>query len=504
MREGQLSVALLLSDLNEVKEISAVFRKLGIIPHFYEDLKTFWSGTLEHIPSLCIVDVKKMSEQDLVLCEHPAVAQEKLPLVFFYSQNTEPLLVSTYDFFHLGLLKKSENYESALKVILKRLNHVMKLENQNHLFQRDLHSQSEAIEKLKFEKLTMEQTDQYQSMVKRICLQFEELRGECDFFKAIEKVFQGVDEISEFAMLELSFNGQKLISPLSHVQKFRAIPSLWLGQACLHGIELFAQNMATQVAVEVMGGDLVSILIKGSGNQARPDKMMFIKSKNELFYNQFDWNMLEAYLNGFYASYKNILDREPSAQKKFTSSFEAMSFLDQFLFGTGVQASVDAKTAATQELRLVDLDLTSLIDVVLKKGNNRFFWSKFEKEFINKLEIQSRVDFRVFDYGVNHLAFLVDNNDLDSFFDQLKEFSTKFSFWKYFEESEGILSQIVKPKVAMVPLSAFAYLKATQVSALEKATHTAEKNSDKETLAKLKTRELIWGRENSRENIHEV
>ena len=75
-------------------------------------------------------------------------------------------------------------------------------------------------------------SDNYQSMVKTVCLNFEKYKDESDFFKVLEKVFQGIDEIEEFAYLELSFNGQKLLSPLSHLSKFRAIPSLWLGQAC--------------------------------------------------------------------------------------------------------------------------------------------------------------------------------------------------------------------------------------------------------------------------------
>lgn len=497
MSEG-LSVALLFSDINEVKEISAVFRKLGIIPHFYEDLKTFWNGTLERIPSLCIVDVKKMSEGDLALRNHPHIDTEKLPLIFFYTKNTEPLLISTNDFFHLGLLKKTDNYEAPLKSILKRLNHFMAIEKENKELRAVKEEQTEAIEAMKMEKLTMIQTDQYQSMVKSVCLSLEEYRGEADFFRAVEKVFQGIDEIAEFAMMELSFNGQKLISPISHVQKFRAIPSLWLGQACINGIELFAQNMATQVAVDIMGGDLVAILIKG--NLARPDKIMFIKAKNELFYNQFDWNMLEAYLNGFYASFRNKLDNEPAPTKKISSAFEAMSFLDQFLFGAGLHAKEEVKAAKKMDYRLIDLDLNSLVDVVLKKNGNRFYWNKFEKEFINRLEIQSRCDFRVFDYGVNHLGFLVLSSQLDAFFDELKEFSAKFSYWKYFEDSEGVLSQIIRPKVTMVPLSAYAYLKSiqnAQQALMEQATNKA---ADKEALAKLKTRELIWGKE----PIHEV
>jgi hypothetical protein len=497
VREGQLSVALLLSDIIEVKEISAVFKKLGIIPHFYEDLKTFWTGTAERIPSLCIVDVKKMSDGEFALHDHPAVKSELLPLVFYYTKNTEPLLVSTNDFFHLGILKKTENYESALKSILKRLNHFMNLQIDNQKLKVEKIEMSEKIEKLKDEKLAMEQTDQYQSMVKTVCSQLEELRGESDFFRAVEKIFQSVDEISEFALMELSFNGQKLISPLAHVQKFRAIPSIWLGQACPKGIELFAQNMATQVVMDVMGGDLVSLLIKG--NFSNPDKIIFIKSRNELFYNNFDWNMLEAYLNGFYASFKNKLDREPSSLKKFISSFEAMSFLDQFLYGNNPVETETSKTLNKINYRLVDLDLSSLIDVILKKSNNRFFWSKFEKEFINKLEIQTRTDFRTFECGVHHLSFLVESQNLDTFFDELKDFSSRFSYWKYFEESDGVLSQIVTPKVTMVPLSAFAYLKAVQNASLVHREIESEIIFNKETLAKIKTKELIWGKEFSNE-----
>ena len=90
-------------------------------------------------------------------------------------------------------------------------------------------------------------------------------------------IYQCIDEVDEFAFLELSFNGQKLLSPVSNNQKFRNIPSLWLGQACINGIELFAQNMATQVAIDVMGGDIVSLHVKGS--EGNTDKIIFIKSK---------------------------------------------------------------------------------------------------------------------------------------------------------------------------------------------------------------------------------
>lgn len=454
MNDTKVTVALLLSDLNEVKEISTVFKKLGIIPHFYEDLKTFWSGTLERVPALCIVDVKKMSEGSLVLRDHPAVQAEEMPLLFYYTDKSEPLLVSTHQFYHLGVLKQSSHYEGPLKAILKRLNKLTSLE-QHYLSQKMITTaQKEQIERLELTLRLDKQSDNYQSMVKSVCLEFEKYRHEADFFKAIEKVFHDIDEIEEFAFLELSFNGQKLISPISHIQKFRNIPSLWLGQACIHGIELFAQNMATTVAVDIMGGDLVSLFIKGT--ELKPDKILFVKSRNETFFNNFDWNMLEAYLNGYYATFKNRLNAPVDTTKKLGSPFEAMSYLDQFLFG--LSASEAAVQKSNQDMRLVDLDLSSLLQVVLRKSANRFYWNRFSVEFINKLEIQSRIDFRYFDFGVGNIGFLVKASDLDLFFDQLKEFSNRFQYWKYFEDSEGVLAQLIQPKVSMSPLSAHAYL----------------------------------------------
>ena len=454
MIDGKVSVALLLSDLSEVKEISSVFKKLGVIPHFYEDLKTFWSGTLERVPALCIVDVKKMSEGDLLLRDHPAVMAEDMPLLFYYTPKTEPLLVSTHHFYHLGTLKQSANYEGPLKAILKRLNKVSALEQHYHMLKVTTTAQKEQIERLEHSLITVEKTDNYQSMVKTVCMEFEKLRSETDFFKSLEKVFQGVDEIDEFSFLELSFNGQKLISPISHVKKFRSIPSLWLGQACLNGIEHFAQNMATQVVIDIMGGDLVSLLIKGS--DSKPDKMIFIKSKNEIFFNNFDWNMLEAYLNGFYATFKNKLTSSIANDKKFATPFEAMSFIDQFLFG---QSGADGGLQKNNnDMRLIDLDLSSLLQVVLRKSSNRFFWNRFGVEFINKLEIQSRIDFKFFEFGVMNIGFMVKAQDLDAFFDELKEFANRYPYWKYFEDSDGVISQFIQPKVSMSPLSAHAYL----------------------------------------------
>jgi hypothetical protein len=483
-----LSVALLLSDIAEVKEISAVFRKLDIIPHYYEDLGSFWSGTLEKMPALCVVDVKCMSEGKLVLRDHPLVQNEEMPLLFYYTEHTEPLLFSTYDLFNLGTLKKTSAYEGPLKSVLKRINKLMSLERENLNFTLTQNSHLEKIETLEMRNENLQQEDLYERMATDLISVLEESRTESDFFTAIEKAFKSVDEFIEYSIVELSFNGQKLISPVSHNKKFKMIPSVWLGQTCTAGIEIFAQNMVTQIATELMGGELVSLLIKGQNRQ--PDKIIFIKSKNELFFNAFDWNLLEAFLSGLYASYELKLKQEPTSLNSFPSMFHAMSFLDQYLFGKTVHDQTSDKSIP--DYRLVNLDLSSLVELIHKKVNQRFFWNKFYQEFINKLEIQMRVNFKVFTYGVHTLSFLVEARDLEYFFNELKDFSNKFFYWKYFETPEGVLALDIKTKVTMVPMSSYAYLQSVQHKQVFEALSSKSE-------ASKRTREIIWGRESTNE-----
>jgi hypothetical protein len=440
------------------------------------------------MPALCVVDVKLMSEGKLQLADHPLVKAEELPLLFYYTDKTEPLLFSTYDLFNFGTIKKSKNYEGAFKTILKRINHLMILERENLTLKIEQKSHLEKIEILQDENKEIKKEDRFKKLAHEMILELESHRGQLEFQVEVEQLFDSIDEVLEFASMELSFNGQKLISPLSHNRKSKTIPSLWLGQVCPDGIEVFAQNMATQVAMDVMGGQLVSLLIKGQ--KTKPDKIIFVKSKSELFYNSFDWNLIESFLSGLNASYELKLNRKPIVENNFSNTFLAMSFLDQYVFGKSIYDHFGDKK--TIDYRLINLDLSSLVEAISKKGNNRFYWNKFHQEFINKLEIQTRCSFKEFAYGVHSLSFLVEAQDFNYFFEELKIFANKFFYWKYFENSESVLGLEIKPKVAMLPLSSFAYLKSTYL------TESTQKPLSKSE-AQKRTKEIIWGRDSINE-----
>lgn len=450
---SRLSVALLLSEIEDVKEITEIFKKLGVIPHFYEDLKTFWHGTLERMPSLAIVDVKKMNECGLVLKNHPYVMNEEMPLLFFYSERTEPLLISTQEIFHLGTIKKAKNYEGIFKALLKRINKLLSLEQENHNLKFDLNAKNESIQKLEKEQESIIKVGQYQNLPSEIASLIENESSNIDFYKMIDNIINKVGAFESYSFAELSFNGQKLVSPIIVSKKYRAMPSMWLGQICQNGIELFAQNMANQVSLEVLGSQVVSMLLKG--NAKHPEKMLFIKAVDELCFQHFDWALLEVMLNGLYAESRLRENKEVENSKTFDSMFSAMSFLDQFVFENN-------DGIGKKDFRLVRINLDQITDILIKKGTERFYFKKFHDDFLAKLEIQSKVPFKVIENGVYDFIFLVEAPHFELFFTEVKEFVARFAYYKYFENSEAVLFADVIPQVEMVPVSAYGLLKHTK------------------------------------------
>ena len=327
--KAKLEVALLISDLADVRAISAVFREAGIIPHFYETLKDLWSETLTRMPSLCVVDVKKMSEGSLSFASHPHVVSESMPVCFFYSDDSKPLVFSTYEIFNYGLIRKSNDYSGQIKSILKRFNKIASGEKEiggfrqrNEKLERQFESSLQKIENHREKKF-------YNELLFNFCNEFEHQKSYSDdFFEACENAFSRIDEICEFSYLELSRSGHKLQSPASGCVKMKKIPSLWLGHACMEGVEFFAQNMANQVVLDIMGSDLMCLMIKGA--KKNPDKMVFVRVRDEEILNNFNWEFFENYLGGIYSHFLSLNSQRPSVENgKIFEPWNLMGVLDR-------------------------------------------------------------------------------------------------------------------------------------------------------------------------------
>ena len=121
------TVALLMDPSPVARKMSRIFRKIGVLPAIYDNLASFWSATLVEIPTLCIVDVRLMVEGKKALYRHPAVKSEEMPLVFYHTLESAPLLSSTHGLFSLGTLccfnGDGHLLEGQIKSVLRRSNH---------------------------------------------------------------------------------------------------------------------------------------------------------------------------------------------------------------------------------------------------------------------------------------------------------------------------------------------------------------------------------------------
>ena len=266
------TVALVMKHWPEAHKISRIFRKIGVLPVFYENLESFWNPALLEIPTLSIVDVRLIVEGDKALCRHPSVQAEELPLVFFHTSDCIPLLSSAHGMFNFGTLSYFEDddnqLEGQIKSVLRRINRLGTLQMERDgealkavSLERDLEQLVESVQISK-------ENEYYRDRIQKVWGVLAQERKEGgDFYSALGKGLELIEEITAFSVVELDPNSQKLIPPLSgalgKIARYREIPSLWLGKSCDAGIEFFARNMAAQVALDLMGGEQISLLIEG-------------------------------------------------------------------------------------------------------------------------------------------------------------------------------------------------------------------------------------------------
>ena len=328
--KAPLSIALLMEDISEAKEISDILRKTGVLPFIYQDLKTFWFETLEKIPSLCIVDVKMMTNGELLLKNHPYIKNEQLPLAFYHRKETEPLLYSTYEIFNFGTVNKEQSLKGQLKSLLRRFNKMRSAEEEKLNLGIENKKLSNQVGRIVASHEKGRENEFYDQLLKSIVGRFEIQKKAEDFYSAAEVVLSSVKEIKQFSILELSHNGQKLVSPKLFHSKFCHVPSLWLGQTSNNGIEFFAQNMASQVVLDLMGGDIMSLNIRDRDDN--PKLIIFVKVEDQDFLTNFDWELLERYLSGYLCHFLWKQDSFLEKDETVWNPWQLFSKLDQVRF----------------------------------------------------------------------------------------------------------------------------------------------------------------------------
>lgn len=446
--DEQIVVAILCQNLSLAKNLSDIFKQVGVLPYVCTSLEEFWEQTLEETPHLSVVDVKSTNEGNLLFKNHPYIQSEEMPVSFLYEADSVPLLYATYDILNLGLIDARASLTGQVKAILKRYNRfqgwqakAQMAENSQKDLDRKLSRIVEKTEELKEQNF-------YQSLLKSLQGRLEEQKEADDFQSAVARVFSHVKEFRSFTFLELNGSGQKLISPQFHFDKYIHIPSLWLGKTCDRGIEFFAQNMASQICLELMGGELMSLLIRGKKDQ--PDMMVFIRVEGEEFLSQFDWESMERYLSGLYCYFDLRSLGSDKAEKGMGLSWELYQLLDEIKYGTLPESRVEG---GYERYALISVDFSDLFNRALSQVDLRFFWQKFYRDFVNGLDTQKGVNFKPFYHSPRHSYFLIEKESLDRDFAAIKNYCTRFPFWRYFEDADIVLGASLKPEVKMVPMS---------------------------------------------------
>ncbi len=446
MGENQVEIALLGGDMELAREWGQVFRKVGIVPHLYTSLEDFWQGTLKSAPHLALVDVRQLSQGTRELGSHPLVESQKLALSFYCSPQTAPLLYPVYEIFNLGVVWGGVSLPGQIKNILQRFNQWNDLKSQASLWRKHGASFEEKLSRAVEDSTSLKEQDFYRTLFQSLCKRFEALKNSSlDFEHACARAFESVPEISQFSTLELNPNGQKLISPQRELAKYKPIPALWLGQACRQGIEFFAQNLAGQVCLEVMGGELMSLLI--GGRRENPDKMLFVRTQDLDFFHQFDWPSFERYLAGLFAWFQWRDAPGMDSERSFLTPWEVLNLVAQ-------EKEQEKKWA------IIGIDFGNLLGLAHKqKALQSFDWHTSFTDFFCRLQSEKEIKFQLCGAGLERALVVVERENFERAFTHAEKVCGHFPFWRYFENGDAALETNLRPRLRELPLSCEAILR---------------------------------------------
>lgn len=454
------SIALLMADMNDAKRVTAVFKQLGIAPFICRSEVEFFETCENEKPHFSIVDVKKMSPE---FFKNPVIINNSLAITFFYNLSSKAKLQETYDIFNYGYINGHQDLSGQIKSILNRFNHVDRF----RALSQNVHSAEKKFED-KMERIVgqvqkLKEKDFYNTFYRSVCARLDNEREKSDdFITAISRVFSTIKEIKQYTVLELSASGHKLIAPKVYFDKYKEIPSLWLGRSCAQGIEFFAQNMASQVCLELIGGDLMSILIKGQ--QKNPDLMLFLQVEDDDFIANFSWETFETYLSGLYCYFLLRESTVNQSVQEYGNTWSLFSLADELGNGSIPSSRIEG---GLDRYSLLSIHFERLVDRVLGNSKERFFWHKFFGDFFNGFGHRKELSFKLYSAGVKRVILLIDKKDEEHIKRELELYSKKFPYWRYFEQPDQVLKDNFSPQVRYVDLSLLALAKLLNGDVLE-------------------------------------
>ena len=446
-RTSYKEAALLISDRDETRELTNALRLFDVTGSYFESMSHLWDAFTSSPPLMAIIDVRKISDGDRSILDHPLIVSKKIPIIFYYDESSLPLLRSTSEIFHLGYLKRQVDYAPDLKTLLKRFNHFYFLDKQVL----DLTEKSEALFLQKnalFQEIeNRKQMDTYISLLNRIRISVSEKKHEFSSYEhVIAMALRHLPDLSSFSLLGLDSNMQRLQAIEIKDKKWVSIPSIWLGQKNSDGIDVSSFSLASQVTMDILGGDIMALAI--TGIKKYPDYILALKVENTEFLKKFDWDAFEALLSSFYRKHL-LLKQEQLKETNVKPVSSLFSQLDSAFFQANESGDF-IKSANTSVL--ISISFKKLIGKIQDEVENRFYWNKFHNDFILKLsyELQGRT---IYQDGYKDFFVLVSQEESGEIFKTLKSFAHRFGCWRFFEDQERMIAYDLKPSIKSIPSS---------------------------------------------------
>lgn len=441
---NELSVAILMDDLSSAKEISSALRQQNILPHLYQTLEEFWVACSVQIPDLSIIDVTKMSQGSIQFRMHPKVLDKSMAYAFFSKDTTKILLQSTFGLSPVGYLHSDSSLgPQILSMVTKRAEEIRSVRERAELETRINRLQSRS-QRILSERSEAEEFRAQFEFMRNVCSEIEDESTRQDFTHSLISKLENWDAIDGYGIFELSQNGQKLISPELSRRKYHPFPSLWLGQVNEHGIENFAQDMATQVANDLF--ELEPVMIRIHAGSKNPELLLFCSFSQERMIN-FPWDVFESMISSSYRRLK-LYQQLPHYSAQFLPMWEAMDNMDRM-----------QKGGLDSDVRIVALSFIPLTDVVKKRINNKFFWSSFFNDFFLQLSGRIQKSTKLSLFGPWQVLFFIPRESIETETQTIQAFVKQFSYWKFFEDNSQILSEDMLPTLKLIPPSSAHYLR---------------------------------------------
>lgn len=440
----ELSVAILMDDLASAREVSSALRQSNIYAHHYHSLEEFWAAISIQQPDLAIIDVTKMSQGAIQFKAHPKVVDRSLAYAFYSKDSTKILLQSTFGMNSIGYLHHDSSLPSQIISLLGRHAEMLKLAREKKELEARIQRLQVRSQRIIAERSGAEEFRSHFEFIRNFCAEIERESARQDFTHSLLEGLEKWDAAAGYGLYELNQNGQKLISPEISKRKHHPFPSLWLGQTNSHGIELFAQDMATQVANDLFEIAPVSIRIHAGNNN--PEMLLFVSFSEERMVN-FPWDVFESMLSSSLRRLK-LYQQMPQYSAQFLPMWEAMDNMDRMQ-----KASVDS------DMRIVALSLIPLTDIAKKRPHNKFFWSSFFNDFFLQLSGRLQKTTKLSLFGPWHVLFFIPRENVEVETTMLQSFVKQFGYWKFFEDNSQVLSEEMLPILKLIPASSAHYLR---------------------------------------------